>query len=131
MSLRVLNLVADRVYIACSCQQILTADKPGVGDCHGCPYRHFSPENLQAGLLAAYSSQGLATTDLHEVMRTVKEGHYHVACTRVFEITHASRGVKKGEGIGGGDSIIHPNQYAIRSIELEKSRREDAMAVES
>lgn len=64
-------------------------------------------------------------------MRTVKEGHYHVACTRVFEITHASRGVKKGEGIGDGDSVIHPNQYAARSIELEKLRREDAMAVES
>ncbi|KAF8136692.1 DNA primase, large subunit [Boletus edulis] len=118
-------------YPAKSCQQILTSDKPGVGDCHGCPYRHFSPENLQTGLLAVYSSQGLTANDLHEVMRTVKEGHYHVACTRVFEITHASRGVKKGEGIGGGDSVVHPNQYAARSIELEKSQREDAMAVES
>ena len=118
------------MYIACSCQQILTADKPGVADCHGCPYRHFSPENLQPALLSVYSSQGLTTNDLHEVMRTVKEGHYHVACTRVFEITHASRGVKKGEGMSGGDSVTHPNQYAARSIELEKSRREDAMAVE-
>ncbi|KAI9571242.1 DNA primase, large subunit [Boletus coccyginus] len=118
-------------YPAKSCQQILTTDKPGVGDCHGCPYRHFGPENLQTGLLSAYSSQGLTASDLHEVMRTVKEGHYHVACTRVFEITHASRGVKKGEGIGDGDSVIHPNQYAARSIELEKLRREDAMAVES
>ncbi|KAG8217804.1 DNA primase, large subunit [Butyriboletus roseoflavus] len=118
-------------YPAKSCQQILTADKPGVGDCHGCPYRHFSPENLQPALLATYSSQGLTTNDLHEVMRTVKEGHYHVACTRVFEITHASRGVKKGEGVGGGDSVIHPNQYAARSIELETSRGEDVMAVES
>ncbi|KAF9246220.1 DNA primase large subunit [Melanogaster broomeanus] len=116
-------------YPAKSCQQILVTDKPGVGDCHGCPYRHFSPENLQTSLLAAYSSQGLTTTDLHEIMRTVKESHYHVACTRVFEITHASRGVKKGEGIGGGESVTHPNQYAAQSIELEKSR-EDAMAVE-
>ncbi|KIJ68953.1 hypothetical protein HYDPIDRAFT_36065 [Hydnomerulius pinastri MD-312] len=116
-------------YPAKSCQQILLTDKPGVGDCHGCPYRHFSPENLQTSLLATYSSRGLTTTDLHEVMRTVKEGHYHVACTRVFEITHANRGVKMGEGIGGGESVTHPNQYAARSIELEKSQ-EDAMAVE-
>ena len=112
---------------AFSCQQILMTDKPGVADCHGCPYRHFSPDNLQTALLAAYSSQGLTTTDLHEIIRTVKEGHYHVACTRVFEITHANRGVKKGEGIGGGDSVTHPNQYAARSIELEQSRRDDAM----
>ncbi|KAF8844572.1 DNA primase, large subunit [Paxillus ammoniavirescens] len=117
-------------YPAKTCQQILVTDKPGVGDCHGCPYRHFSPENLQTSLLAAYSSQGLTTTDLHEIMKTVKEGHFHVACTRVFEMTHASQGVKKGEGIGGGESVTHPNQYAAKSIELEKSQREDAMAVE-
>ncbi|KAG9318773.1 DNA primase large subunit [Chiua virens] len=117
-------------YPAKSCQQILTTDKPGVGDCHGCPYRHFSSENLQTALLSAYSSQGLTSTDLHEIVRTVKDGHYHVACTRVFEITHASRGVKKGEGIGEGDSVIHPNQYATRSIELEKPG-ETAMVVES
>lgn len=54
-----------------------------------------------------------------EIMSTVKQGHYHVACTRVFEITH-SRDVKKGEGIGGGESVTHPNQYAARSRELEK-----------
>lgn len=64
-------------------------------------------------------------------MRTVKEGHYHVACTRVFEITHAGRGVKKGEGIGSGESVTHPNQYAARSIELEKLGRDDAMVEES
>jgi len=115
-------------YPAKTCQQILTSDKPGVGDCHGCPYRHFSPENLQTALLAAYSSRGLTSQDLHEVMRTVKDGHYHVACTRVFEMTHTSQGVKKGEGIGGGDSVVHPNQYAARSIELERPR--DAMVVE-
>ena len=115
-----------------SCQQILTTDKPGVGDCHGCPYRHFSPENLQSSLLMHYSSQGLTTTDLHEIIRTVKDGHFHVACTRVFEITHASKGAKKGDGIGDGESVTHPNQYAARSIELEKEESQEgtAMAVD-
>ncbi|KAI6045414.1 DNA primase, large subunit [Pisolithus marmoratus] len=119
-------------YPAKSCQQILTTDKPGVGDCHGCPYRHFSPENLQSSLLTHYSSQGLGTIDLHEIMRTVKDEHYHVACTRVFEITHASKGVKKGDGIGDGESVTHPNQYAARSIELEKDQSQGgtAMAVD-
>jgi DNA primase large subunit len=60
-------------------------------------------------------------------MRTVKEGHYHVACTRVFEITHASAGVKKGDGIGEGESVTHPNQYAAKSIEIEKAQQGDAM----
>jgi len=57
-------------------------------------------------------------------MHTVKTGHPHVACTRVFEITHAGFGVKKGEGVGGGESVTHPNQYAARSRELEKAKQE-------
>lgn len=109
-----------------SCQQILTADQPGPQDSHGCPYRHFSPENLQTALLSMYSSQGLTSRDLPEILTTVKAGHYHVACTRVFEITHAAQGVKKGEGVGEGESVTHPNQYAARSRELEKKLKEEA-----
>ncbi|THH01245.1 hypothetical protein EW026_g1417 [Hermanssonia centrifuga] len=108
-------------YAAKSCQQILTSDQPGAQDSHGCPYRHFAPDNLQTALLSTYSSQGLTSSDLPEIMHTVKAGHYHVACTRVFEITHLAQGVKKGDGAGGGESVTHPNQYAARSRELEKA----------
>lgn len=110
--------LAFRLTVALSCQQILLADQPGTSDNHGCPYRHFAPENLQTALLSMYSSQGLTSADLPEIMHTVKNGHYHVACTRVFEITH-SRQVLKGEGIGGGESVTHPNQYVTKSRELE------------
>ena len=71
-----------------------------------------------------YSEQGLTSGDLPEIMSTVKAGHYHVACTRVFEITHNARGVKKGDGVGGGESVTHPNQYAARSRELERAAQE-------
>ncbi|OSC99040.1 DNA primase large subunit [Trametes coccinea BRFM310] len=107
-------------YAAKSCQQILMSDQPGPGDSHGCPYRHFSADNLQSALLTMYGEHGLTSADMPEIMATVKAGHYHVACTRVFEITHARQGVKKGEGVGGGESVTHPNQYAARSRELEK-----------
>ncbi|TFK55004.1 DNA primase large subunit [Heliocybe sulcata] len=113
-------------YPAKSCQQILTQEQPGPNESHGCPYRHFSEDNLQSALLASYSAQGLKTTDLPEIMHTVRAGHYHVACTRVFEITHSRGGVKKGEGVGGGESVTHPNQYAARSRELEKAKQEKA-----
>ncbi|PCH38083.1 DNA primase large subunit [Wolfiporia cocos MD-104 SS10] len=109
-------------YPAKSCQQILISDQPGSADSHGCPYRHFSGDNLQTALLSMYSGQGLSVADLPEIMATVKAGHYHVACTRVFEITHARQGVKKGEGVGGGESVTHPNQYAAKSRELEKEK---------
>jgi DNA primase large subunit len=62
----------------------------------------------------------LRSSDIPEIMSTVKAKHYHVACTRVFELTHASYGVNKGEGIGGGESVTHPNQYAAKSMELRK-----------
>lgn len=113
-------------YPAKNCLQILT---PGPSDV-GCPYRHFSPENLQTALLSMYSQQGLKTSDLPEIMATVKAGHYHVACTRVFEMTHTSCGVNKGEGIGGGESVTHPNQYAARSMELWKGKEGDERMVE-
>jgi DNA primase large subunit len=69
-----------------------------------------------------YSQQGLRSADLPEIMATVKGTHFHVACTRVFELTHASCGVSKGEGIGNGESVTHPNQYASRSMELYKAK---------
>jgi DNA primase large subunit len=103
-----------------SCPQIILSDQPGASESHGCPYRHFSPENLQTALLASYSSQGLTVADLTEIVTAAKGGHYHVACTRVFEITHGSQ-VKKGEGVGGGESVTHPNQYTAKSRELEKA----------
>ncbi|CAA7271771.1 unnamed protein product [Cyclocybe aegerita] len=110
-------------YPAKSCLQILT----GGPSEYGCPYRTFSPENLQAALLSSYSQQGLRSVDLPEIMAAVKSSHFHVACTRVFEITH-SADVRKGDGVGG-ESVTHPNQYAARSIELEKAAKE-AMDVE-
>ncbi|RPD66256.1 DNA primase large subunit [Lentinus tigrinus ALCF2SS1-7] len=111
-------------YAAKSCQQILMSDEPGPGDSHGCPYRHFSADNLQSALLTMYGEHGLTSADMPEIMNMVKAKHYHVACTRVFEITHARQGVKKGEGVGGGESVTHPNQYAQRSRDLEKKMEE-------
>lgn len=98
---------------------------------HGCPYRYFTSENLHTALLSSYGNQGLSSSDLPEILKIVKDTHYHVACTRVFEITHGGCGVRKGDGVGGGESITHPNQYAARSIELEKGRNGDAMQVDS
>lgn len=100
---------------------------PGPSE-YGCPYRNYSPENLQSSLLSMYSQQGLRSADLPEVMANVKTSHFHVACTRVFELTHASCGVSKGDM----ESITHPNQYTSRSMELYKAKdaKDTAMVVE-
>jgi DNA primase large subunit len=95
-------------------------DQPGASDSHGCPFRHFSHDNLQTALLSMYSSQGLTEAHLPEIMNTVRAQAYHVACTRVYEITHATR-VRKGDGIGAGETVTHPNQYAVASRGLERA----------
>jgi DNA primase large subunit len=102
-----------------SCQQILTGTQPGAQDSHGCPYRHFAPEQLQQLLVEAYPVIQVGSLELREVMDSVKKTHYHVACTRVFELTHPGN-VKKGEGIGGGNMVNHPNEYYNKSLEYEK-----------
>ncbi|QSL65594.1 hypothetical protein MERGE_002907 [Pneumocystis wakefieldiae] len=103
-----------RNYKPYSCQQILTGPQPGTGDAHGCPFRHFSIENLNAAL----ESMGIRDSRaLKEINDAVVERHYHIACTKVFEFTHPSIGSLQ-------ESICHPNQYFDNSYTLEKGINE-------
>ena len=103
-----------------SCQQILVNNPPGVGDTHGCPYRHFSVENLMDALTT------MGVTD-EEVLNQVKEDvgmqKYHIACNKVFEYTHKKeikRDAEDGRKSKGGRSTIgHPNEYYSFSWELK------------
>ena len=103
-------------YPAKSCARILTQDQPGPQDSHGCPFRHFSTTNLSAAMVQHY---GLSQAEQSEILASVKQGHYHVACTRIFEITHQKQGLKKGQGLDGrGETVTHPNRYFESSWKL-------------
>jgi DNA primase large subunit len=69
-------------YSPFSCQKILTEHPPGPGEAHGCPYRHFSVDNL-TNLL-----QAVGVND-QTVLRGVKEDKekmkFHLACNRYVE----------------------------------------------
>ena len=109
-----------RGYSPYSCQKILTEHPPGTGEAHGCPYRHFSVDNL---------TTMLRTVGVHdrEVLRGVKEDvekkRFHIACNRVFDWSHGSELKKvKDEGSWGPaelDTIVHPNTYFKRSYLLK------------
>ena len=101
-----------------SCQRIITQNQPGPQDCHGCPYRQFSSDRLQTALLSTYSE--LTTNDMPEILNAVKQNAFHVACTRVFELTH---GLKRGQGIDR-ENVTHPNQYAAKSRDILKGKAE-------
>lgn len=92
------------------------------------PFRHHSEQALTS-LLHSTLGGTLANSDLKEILAATKSGHYHVACTRVFELQHAKlpggASVPKGEGLGGGDSVDHPNRYfdASRKVIREAKDR--------
>ena len=109
-----------RGYAPYSCQKILIDTTLGSGQAHGCPYRHFSVENLTALL------QATGVND-REVLRGVKEDvdktKYHMACNRVFEWKHKQEIKKvKDDGTWGAaqlETIVHPNEYFKRSFLLK------------
>ena len=109
-------------YSPFSCQKILTEHPPSSGEAHGCPYRHFSPDNLVTLLQAT----GVNDKD---VLRGVREDvapekkRYHIACNRVFEYAHKVELKRvKEEGTWPAselDTIVHPNTYFKRSYLLK------------
>lgn len=109
-----------RGYPAYSCQKILTDNAPGTGQTHGCPYRHFSVDNLIT-LLEATGVNDRET--LRGVREDVSKTRYHIACNRVFEYAHKSE-LKRVKDEGSWsltelDTIVHPNTFFKRSYMLK------------
>ncbi|KAL8714944.1 MAG: hypothetical protein Q9220_001457 [cf. Caloplaca sp. 1 TL-2023] len=111
-----------RGYSPFSCQKILTEHPPGSGESHGCPYRHFSVDNL-INLL-----QATGVTDrtlLQGVKEDVDKNRYHIACNQVFEWAHKNeiRQVKENGTWRAADldTIVHPNTYFKRSYLLKSA----------
>ena len=114
-------------YSPFSCQKILMEHPPGPGEAHGCPYRHFSMENL-TGLL-----QQVGIKD-SEVLKGVKEDKekqkFHLACNRyvfqtliseyprlirlVYSITFTSRRLRKLRMMGRGH-LISSRHWCIQT----------------
>ncbi|KAJ0677071.1 putative DNA primase large subunit, eukaryotic/archaeal [Helianthus annuus] len=95
-------------YTPYSCQKIILST-PGVGDHHGCPYRHFSEENLRAAL----GKMGVSSRALEDVIEKARNRHYQLACTLTFEALHAS---------SCDAGINHPNQYFSDSQKILKEK---------
>ncbi|XP_024017634.1 probable DNA primase large subunit [Morus notabilis] len=95
-------------YSPYSCQKIISST-PGAGDHHGCPYRHFSEENLRAAL----NKMGVDGRAVENVMDKVQNRHYQLACTLTFEAVHNS---------SCDSGINHPNQYFSDSQKILQSK---------
>lgn len=64
------------------------------------------------------------------VRKDVEAKKFHIACNRVFESKHKEE-IKREKDAGRnvGETIIHPNEYFVRSFELknpgEAGKREE------
>ena len=115
-----------RGYSPFSCQKILTEHPPGSGEAHGCPYRHFSVDNLTTLL----QQTGVSDRDvLQGVKADVEKKKYHLACNRVFDYAHRTA-IKRGKEDGSWssadlDTIVHPVRLSSECHPI-LSRNEDA-----
>uniref|UniRef100_A0A7N0TK98 DNA primase large subunit C-terminal domain-containing protein n=1 Tax=Kalanchoe fedtschenkoi TaxID=63787 RepID=A0A7N0TK98_KALFE len=100
-------------YTPYSCQKIILSN-PSTGDHHGCPFRHFSEENLRAAL----GRMGVSGRPLDEVMDKARNKHYQLACTLTFEAIH---------GVSCDTGVNHPNQYFSESQKAWKSKMQPTL----
>jgi DNA primase large subunit len=66
-------------YSPFSCQKILTEHPPGPGEAHGCPYRHFSLENLKE-LVQRMGVNDSST--IRGIQEDREKQKFHMACNR-------------------------------------------------
>ncbi|KAA1107475.1 hypothetical protein PGT21_015009 [Puccinia graminis f. sp. tritici] len=100
-----------------SCVTIITGSV-GPLESHGCPFKHFSQLNLTQHLNQLYQID-LKSDLMKDIIEFKKNDHYHLACTAVWEHQHKALGVKKGDGLGQGESVSHPNRYYEASYKLK------------
>jgi DNA primase large subunit len=109
-------------YTPYSCTKILTTNHPGANEHHGCPFRHYSQDNLRILLNHVLTKHHGGNTltisaNVNEMLTMVRGGHYQVACTRLYEFTHKKDGEESRSEV-----IEHPNQWFEMSY-LGKERK--------
>ncbi|KAG9445938.1 hypothetical protein H6P81_012066 [Aristolochia fimbriata] len=100
-------------YTPYGCQKIISST-PGVGDHHGCPYRHFSEDNLRAAL----GKMGVSGRALDDIIEKARKQHYQLACTLTFEAIHAT---------SCDSGINHPNLYFSESQKILQPKQSQSI----
>lgn len=99
------------------CSKIIMGPQPGAGDCHGCPYRHSSPEQLSISLnmYTAPSGKKLELHQVTEIVDMARSNQCQGACTRLFEYTR-----KPDVPPGHMETFSFPTKFFEASINLTK-----------
>ncbi|KAH9280923.1 DNA primase large subunit [Echinococcus granulosus] len=91
-------------YTPYSCMKIISFSQPGVGEFHGCPFRHLDLDLLNQRL----SIGGKLTSDQVEaVVKRAKDNQYQLACREFFKAMHPELSPEDAASV----VINHPNQF--------------------
>ena len=103
-----------------SCSKIIIGESaPGVGEYHGCPFKHFDPSKLNRTL--EKTGGDLSFQERDELVKLAGERKYQVACLRHFELTHKDYVARK---INVDNLGNHPNAWARASIQYYNYNKE-------
>jgi DNA primase large subunit len=103
-------------YTPKSCNKIIMGNPPGVGDHHGCPFKHYDDEHLSALL----SQLRIGSMEKQQILSKAKASHYGVACQMHFEAIHPGYTTMpdvRAEGVGN-----HPNGWFLASVQYHKAK---------
>lgn len=106
-------------YTPYTCEKIINMSAPMGRECHGCPYKTYSGENLRKIL----NTCNLNPIDIEEILNKKKNNEFQLACVKYFEAKFPK---VTGEGIG-----IHPNKYfssamkTLKNINNNKTKTEE------
>ena len=103
-------------YTPYTCEKIINMNGPMGRECHGCPFKTYSAENLRKIL----NSCNLSQIDIEEIISKKKNNEYQLACVKYFEGKFPKR-TGEGEGIG-----IHPNKYFSSAMKIIKNENNNA-----
>ena len=96
-------------YTPYTCEKIINMNGPMGRECHGCPFKAYSAENLRKIL----NTCNLNPLDIEEILAKKKTNEFQLACVKYFEGKFPNQ---VGEGVG-----IHPNRYFSSAMKIMKN----------
>ena len=99
-------------YTPYSCSKILNMNNPNRDECHGCPFKIYSDDNLNDILNFEFK---INPNDRFKIMEKKKNNEYQVACMKMFESLFKN---EEYERVG-----IHPNGYFSSAMKILRKKK--------